>query len=128
MITRIVKCKNGILVFTLKSGGWQITLKQGGNLSFLQSCSLGYDEVQSLDGLIDLYVRLHGLGEIERDFIRIKFSEYSNEYFEVFKTGEEGVICISRVYKNWQYRNFYIRGNFYDISSLWNWCLRLNNW
>lgn len=123
MITRIVKCKNGILVFTLKSGGWQITLKQGGNLSFLQSCSLGYDEVQSLDGLIDLYVRLHGLGEIEKNFICIKFSEYSNEYFEVFKTGEDNVICISRVYKRSVYRNFYIQGNFYDISSLWNWCL-----
>lgn len=78
--------------------------------------------MQSLDGLIDLYVRLHGLGEVERDFIRLKLSEYSNKYFEVFKTGEDNVICISRVYKRSVYRNFYIQGNFYDISSLWNWC------
>lgn len=122
MITRVVICKNGTLVFSFKGSGWQVSLKQGGNFSFLQSCSLGYDEVQSLDGLIDLYVRLHGLGEIERDFIRIKFSEYSNEYFEVFKTGEDNVICISRVYKRSVYRNFYIQGNFYDISSFWYWC------
>ena len=122
MITRVVICKFGTLTFQLKEGGWQVSLKQGGHISFLQSTSLSYNEVQSLDGLIDLYVRLHGLGEVERDFIRIKLTSCENEYFEVFKTGEENILCISRVYKNWLYRNFYIQGNFYDISSHWYWC------
>ena len=69
MITRVVICKFGTLTFQLKESGWQVSLKQGGHFSFLQSTSLAYNEVQSLEGLIDLYVRLHGLGEVEYNFI-----------------------------------------------------------
>ena len=122
MITRIVKCEFGTLIFNFKWDYWQVSLKQGGHISFLQSCTLGYNEVQSLDGLIDLYARLHGLGEVERDFIRIKLHNSDNEYYEVFKTCDESMVCISRVYKRWLYRNFYIRSSFYDIDSLIYWC------
>ena len=122
MITRVVICKFGTLTFQLKESGWQVSLKQGGHFSFLQSTSLAYNEVQSLEGLIDLYVRLHGLGEIERDFIRLKLHDSDIVHFEVHKTCDENIVCISRVYKRWLYRNFYIRSSFYDIDSLIYWC------
>lgn len=122
MITRVVICKFGTLTFQLKESGWQVSLKQGGHFSFLQSTSLSYNEMQSLDGLIDLYVRLHGLGEVERDVIRLKLNNLDNEHYEIFKTCDESMVCISRVYKRWLYRNFYIRSSFYDIDSLLYWC------
>lgn len=127
MVARYVVCEFGTLRFEMKGEHWNICLKQAGRISYIESCRIPSDGMQSLDGLLPVFIRSYGLGGIKDDFIRIRFPYLRPACFNVYKTSNENLLWVSYTPNGCIYSTAFVYADFYDIKGCLAWCNALLN-